>query len=109
MVDFLVSAVTGAVTAAVFYGTGFLAGRRARKTAGPPAEICQCGHGSAYHDRAGCHRTVKGQILKYDAYADPIKWEIVECQCVRYVGPLSSYVPELDGDPQHHILDHKEN
>lgn len=93
----MIELLVGAGIAAVSYGTGQIAGRHRRKASGPPAEICQCGHGSAYHDRSGCHHQVHGQILKYDVYATPIKWEIADCPCVRYVGPLSSYVPELDG------------
>jgi len=31
-----------------------------------------------------------------------------ECPCVRYVGPLSSYVPELDGEPAFGELNSKE-
>lgn len=95
----MIELLVGAGIAAASYGTGLLAGRRRRKTAGPPAEICQCKHGSAFHDRSGCHHEVRGQILKYDQYARPIKWERDECPCVRYVGPLSSYMPELDGEP----------
>lgn len=91
--------LTGAGIAAAFYAAGILTRRRTRRIAGPPPEVCQCGHGSAYHDRAGCHHTVKGQILRYDMYSQPIKWELAECPCVRYVGPLSSYVPELEGEP----------
>lgn len=93
----MIELLAGAGIAAASYLAGHIGGRRARKTAGPPKEICQCGHKASYHDADGCHSTAKGQVLKYDGYWTPIKWEIVDCRCVRYVGPLSSYVPELDG------------
>jgi hypothetical protein len=86
--------IDGAI-ATVMYLAGWATARRGRSKT--PAEICQCDHGSAFHDGAGCHASVNGQILQYDGDYEPIKWEIAECPCVRYVGPLSSYVPELDG------------
>jgi hypothetical protein len=98
----MIELLVGAGITAVSYGTGLFTGRFRRKTArvlGSLPEICQCGHGSAFHDRAGCHHVVDGQILEHDAYDEPILWERVQCPCVRYVGPLSSYVPELDGEP----------
>jgi hypothetical protein len=85
----------GAAIAAVTYTAGVITGRRQRRSL-TPAEICQCGHGSAFHDQAGCHATVQGQALAYDDFDEPIKWEQAGCACVRYVGPLTSYVPELD-------------
>ncbi|WP_327066828.1 hypothetical protein [Kitasatospora sp. NBC_01302] len=86
--------LVGAALAASTYGAGVLTGRHQRRNR-TPAEICQCAHGSAFHDATGCHHIVKGQGLQYRDGV-PIKWERVECPCVRYVGPLSSYIPELD-------------
>jgi hypothetical protein len=87
--------LAGAGIAAITYAAGLATGRRQRNTT-TPAEICQCRHGSAFHDATGCHRTINGQILAYDDYDEPIKWEQVPCPCVRYVGPHTSYIPELD-------------
>jgi hypothetical protein len=89
----MVELFAGAVIAAVTYTAGFVTGRRQRRSL---AEICQCKHGSAFHDAAGCHHIVNGQILAYVGGDVPIKWEQVECPCVHYVGPSSSYIPELE-------------
>lgn len=86
--------IIGGILAAAMYLAGWATGRRGSRK--PPPEFCQCTHGSAFHDGGGCHATVHGQVLKYSSYENPIKWELTECPCVRYVGPLSSYVPELD-------------
>ncbi len=94
----MIELLAGAGILAAGWSAGFLHGRRKRRLTGPAdLEICQCGHKSAYHDAAGCHQTVKGQILKYDDCDFPIKWERVECPCVRYVGPHTPYEPTLDG------------
>lgn len=84
-----------AIALACLWG-GFLIGRRARRKAGPPREVCQCEHEAAFHDAEGCHVGVRGRAARFhDGYA--IDWEYVRCPCVRYVGPLTSYFPEIDG------------
>jgi hypothetical protein len=96
----------GALIAAAFSWTAaavscavsaFMVGRR-KKPSMNAVEICQCGHGSAFHDGSGCKMLVeKGVVLKYNSYGEPKMWKAAPCACVRYVGPGTSYVPELDG------------
>lgn len=87
----------GASIAAAFFAAGWLTGRRDRRLTRPSQEVCQCGHESSYHDKDGCHFViVKGTVARYDRDGVPVSWEPADCTCVRYVGPLSSYVPELD-------------
>jgi hypothetical protein len=89
------------ITAAFIFGVAADELRnRIRPHYGKPREICQCKHGSAFHDATGCHqRLEKATVTDYDAFGKARAWESSECPCVRYVGPLSSYVPELDGAP----------
>jgi hypothetical protein len=60
---------------------------------------CHCGHASVFHDSSGCRKIVTVPV-KWDDYGDESKWEQRECECLRYAGPNSSYVPELDGLPE---------
>lgn len=91
--------------------TGFILGRVHRPQKGPPKpppEICQCKHAVSEHDKNGCHHVstiYEKVIVGYREYGDGDKMPIMDkkatgsatCTCVRYVGPHSSYVPELDG------------
>jgi hypothetical protein len=88
--------IVGGVLIAVAYCAGWATARHRAK--GSPAEICQCSHGSAYHDATGCHVSIeKGAVTHYRYDGVAIAWRPANCACVRYVGPLSSYIPELDG------------
>lgn len=86
------------VCGAAMFLTGWASARRGSRK--PAPEICQCKHGAAFHDGNGCHVGVRGPVKKWTDptfFAKrPIEWTYVECPCVRYLGPLSSYVPELD-------------
>jgi hypothetical protein len=86
------------ITAAFVFGVAAGELRNRIRPHGTPREICQCKHGSAFHDATGCHQRIeKANVTRYDAFGNAQAWETAECPCVRYVGPLSSYVPELDG------------
>jgi hypothetical protein len=95
---------------------GFILGRLRRPEKGPPAppkEVCQCTHGVSTHDAAGCHaiefiteKEIIGEEEFFDHYTEKKGIRAItnkkvvdqhECFCVRYVGPHSSYVPELEG------------
>jgi hypothetical protein len=101
---------------------GFVLGRLRRPEKGPPAppappappkEVCQCTHGVSTHDKAGCHaiefiteKEIIGEEDFFDHYTEKKGVRAItnkkvvdqhECFCVRYVGPHSSYVPELEG------------
>lgn len=54
-------------------------------------EVCQCTHGAAFHDGSGCRERV--------VVRDPLTLlsRNAKCSCAHYVGPSTSYVPELDG------------
>lgn len=61
--------------------------------------MCQCGHGAAFHDEEGCHVLVrKAEILEENSQGVPKKWRDKTCLCVRFVGPNSVYDPGLDAD-----------
>lgn len=99
MIELLVGVALGWVV-------GFTLGRRRKSEAPVPEEVCQCGHGSAFHDRTGCHLILyqhEKKIIGRTAYDSPVIQETrvpgsgEECRCLRYVGPGSSYLPELDG------------
>lgn len=66
-----------------------------RKADMDTVEVCQCGHYVSFHDKDGCHDT--NEVDKYNAIGDVIGCTREPCKCRRYVGPNSSYVPELDG------------
>ena len=83
----------GGITAAIFYYIGYLSGRKNKITL--LKEICSCTHASSFHDSKGCHKTKRTEV--YDQYGNWSGYQEVECRCIRYVGPASSYVPELDG------------
>jgi hypothetical protein len=91
--------IVGGVLVAVAYLGGWASARRGIKK--PPREVCQCKHGSAFHDAKGCHIGVKSTVKSWTdptfTAPRPLEWTYAECPCVRYVGPLSSYIPELDG------------
>jgi hypothetical protein len=91
-----VDLLTGAGILTAGYLTGLLTGWRNKRPPRPPKEICQCEHPASMHDKDGCRALVEAEI-KWDTYGDPSKWETRPCACVRYVGPHSSYVPELEG------------
>lgn len=88
--------VVGAGITAVAYSFGVFSGRMSKNRNGPKPEICQCGHGSNYHNSTGCHDSV--EIDKYDKLGYDVGTEWIPCACVAYVGPSSSYIPEL-ADP----------
>lgn len=87
---------------------GFVLGRlhRPRRAPASPKEVCQCGHGVSTHDAAGCHKVnfitekvivgTEEYLGERRAITDKKIVDQHECFCVRYVGPHSSYVPELD-------------
>lgn len=77
--------------------------RKTPKQAKQPQPVCGCTHHHSYHDpeTGKCNATVKGQPLQFDRYADPIKWELVPCPCLRYSGPEplpAYYAPEIAGE-----------
>jgi len=82
----------GGITAAIFYWIGYLSGRKNKNRL--LKEICSCTHGANFHDSKGCHQTKRKEVYSNGEW---LGYQEVECSCVRYVGPTSSYVPELDG------------
>jgi len=87
---------TGAWVAAVVCST--MASKQRSRAAINTTEVCQCEHGASYHDGAGCRYVIgKGRVTRYSVSGTPIEWEPAECTCVRYVGPNTSYLPEIDG------------
>jgi hypothetical protein len=97
--DVLIGAGIGAGWTAAVWTGGYLLGLR-HKRPRQIQEICQCDHPSSMHDRDGC-REVEEVATKWDSWGNEIKWgETRPCQCIRYVGPHSSYVPELEGSPR---------
>jgi hypothetical protein len=94
---------------------GFILGRLHRPRRGPPKpspEICECDHPRSMHNSDGCHQVeliteqvIIGKEEAVDYYSDK-KYEqaildekVVDkqkCGCVHYVGPYTSYVPEID-------------
>lgn len=95
----LTDIIAGAGGALLFLSIGYGAGRRDKKNRKPPGEICRCGHGPERHDGKGCHAVVDRKPVEwYSGTEDmPTAWEEFTCTCVRYVGPNTSYVPELEG------------
>lgn len=108
MPDLLLGMIVGAMILLI----GFTLGRAHRPQKGPPKpppEICQCGHAVSEHDKNGCHHVstiYEKVIVGYEEYfggqtRHPVTDRKVvgsaTCSCVRYVGPNSSYVPELEG------------
>lgn len=73
--------------------TGYLAGRRRRRTrtALPAVPMCACGHGMSYHDAqtGQCHAEAGRTNKRYDpAYGTTLlSYDPVACTCRRYVGP----------------------
>lgn len=88
----VLSTAVGAVSVII----GFIMGRMHRPEKKPTGEICQCEHGASTHDKEGCHASISVEN-RWDALGNPNGWRYGKCACVRYVGPSSSYVPELDG------------
>ena len=88
--------ITGAAAIVFSYMMGVVRGKRLKADAAPE-ERCQCEHLSAYHDASGCHDEIRDKPLRYDTYDEPTAWSKKRCLCVRYVGPNSSYLPEIDG------------
>lgn len=82
--------LTGAALLAAGWAAGHITARLRRAPMKPPREICQCGHGAAFHRQDGCNATIAREVGAFSVKHIP-------CPCVRYVGPSSSYVPELDG------------
>jgi hypothetical protein len=82
---------------------------------GRAREICLCSHAVSFHDQNGCHalRLVTEKVIvgeeddiSFDYPANRVGKRAItdekvvdryECPCVRYVGPNSSYLPELEG------------
>jgi hypothetical protein len=96
----LESFLAGAADALLFLGLGYQAGRRDKKQRQPAPEVCRCGHGPERHDKDGCRATANGaevETWSYTVPSRPLSWKQVPCSCVRYVGPNTSYVPELEG------------
>lgn len=89
MID--IAILDAAVPVAAFAG-GALIGRIRR---GPRPERCQCGHAPSFHYRTGCNAT--SRRVKYNNHGEHLGYHDFVCPCVRYVGPGSAYVPELDG------------
>lgn len=90
----LTGEMTGAAIAFFGYASALFLQNRIRKHS--PKEVCQCEHVSSMHDMSGCHaqREIDTQ---WNKYGEAIGHGWQSCACVRYVGPLSSYVPEIDG------------
>jgi hypothetical protein len=90
--DAVLGLVVEALTAVSSGAVGFVLGRTTRpEPAAPLAEVCQCKHGSAFHDGDGC----RVRVLETDPLTQIGSRK--KCPCVHYVGPGTSYVPELDG------------
>ena len=89
--DALLGLVIEALTVVTSGAVGFVLGRSTQAATVPLAEVCQCRHGSAFHDGDGCRESVM--------VTDPLTRISVhkKCSCAHYVGPATSYVPELDG------------
>jgi hypothetical protein len=69
----------------------------------PPKPFCGCSHHHSYHDpqTGRCNATVAGQALRFDRWEAPIKWEMVQCPCLRYSGPepMPTYIAtEIAGE-----------
>jgi hypothetical protein len=93
-IDAVLGMAIEAVTVLSVGAVGFVLGRSVQgaSTSGAlTAEVCQCTHGSAFHDGNGCRAVV--------VETDPLTkiQRNRTCSCVHYVGPSTSYVPELDG------------
>lgn len=92
----------------IFFMVGYVTGARAwatfrRREPLPPAvhgDVCQCEHTSSTHDLEGCHAQVQRESRWNRDQGYPTGYEWVGCACVRFVGPASSYVPELDAAPR---------
>ena len=87
---------------------GVLVGRflpNRRKTPEPVRPVCGCGHHHSYHDLASseCHATVRGKAIKFNAWAEPMAWDQIQCSCKQYSGPVplpEYFAPEVTtGDP----------
>jgi hypothetical protein len=87
----------------VAFRRGFSKGETA-PTAFQKTEVCQCRHGVSHHDAKGCNYAKRGKPVGWTrTYSSsggtedvPSKWDQELCPCVKYVGPNSSYVPELE-------------
>jgi hypothetical protein len=95
------SFVAGVVgTTAVSLG-GFVIGtvkerrRRPRPEPRPEPEICLCTHGANVHDAKGCHAEGRKRVTAIDRHNATETYVFDECTCIRYVGPNSTYIPEL--------------
>jgi hypothetical protein len=72
------------------------------------AEVCQCGHVSSMHDKGGCHAQEE-IATQWNEYGKSVAYGWQGCNCVHYVGPLSSYVPEVDGTDSRPAIEAEES
>lgn len=98
----LVLAAVGFSLLALYWASE--AGKEARRAAQiprtprPAPPVCACKHGANFHDEGGCHYVERGAVIEWDDCGDATAYGNLPCDCVRYVGPGSSYDPGLDQD-----------
>lgn len=72
---------------------------RERLQVSGPDPVCGCGHHYSFHNGQTGLCMHKGRAeTKWDEYGDPVKWEMVQCGCQRYIGPQPLdvlYAPEI--------------
>ena len=101
--------IVGAVILLAGIAVGVILGRlparrKGLRPASSPRPVCGCSHHHAYHDAetGKCNATVNGQALQFDDYDFPVKWELVQCPCLRYSGPEplpTYYAPAIAAEP----------
>jgi hypothetical protein len=80
-----------------------LPGRRPPALPGQPEPVCGCGHHYAEHDpeTGECNVSERGEPVKWGGSGRAVKWEWLDCTCVRYSGPEplpTYYAPEIAGE-----------
>jgi hypothetical protein len=53
--------------------------------------ICGCQHHRCFHENGTerCHYEEDGRPTEYSDRGVPIDWELIECRCQLYLGPVS--------------------
>lgn len=72
---------------------------RKRELTYGPRPVCGCGHHYSFHNAKTGLCMHGGRVAtKWDECGEPVKWEMKQCGCQRYVGPQpldSLYAPEI--------------
>lgn len=73
--------------------------RRKLELTGGPQPICGCRHHYSYHNpKTGECAEMSRQAVAWDDFGSAEEWELVKCNCQRYVGPEpleTLYMPEI--------------